>query len=241
MESIMKRTLLALLIASLGTAAFSQMNNSQMSPPMNSQMSSMAMGMQNPGMGLNVSITLFEKRIYTVDDDIMIQVTLRNRGQEAITLNLADDRNFNLSMDLQKIQMDMMNPDPAAANRQIVQPLTPIIYRHITILPGEDLSFTENLEDYVSYDDPGLYRLRVRFYPMLNIKHDTTFVPSNEIVFHIQPNTISDRERALQENAEVVEEFRRQQSFGPDEVVEYLIESKMMQNQEKFLLYLEAR
>jgi hypothetical protein len=35
------------------------------------------------------------------------------------------------------------------------------------------------------------------------------------------------------------EEYKQQQSFGPDEVVEYLIESKMMQNQEKFLLYLK--
>jgi hypothetical protein len=50
------------------------------------QMSTMAMGMQDPSMGLDVSITLFEKRIYTLDSDIMIQVTLRNRGMDDITL-----------------------------------------------------------------------------------------------------------------------------------------------------------
>jgi hypothetical protein len=34
----------------------------------------------------------------------------------------------------------------------LILPDSPIIYRHITILPGEDLSFTEKLSDYVSYD-----------------------------------------------------------------------------------------
>jgi hypothetical protein len=246
MESIMKRTLFALFLATLGAAAFAQvnslsgsMNSNNMNSPIGQQMNTMAMGMQDPNMGLDVSITLFEKRIYTLDSDIMIQVTLRNRGLEDITLNLADDRKYNLEMDLRKVQMDLMNPDPASTDMNLVLPDSPIVYRHITIQPGEDLSFTEKLSDYVNYTMPGLYRLRVHFFPSLNIKHVDTYEVSNEIVLHIQPNTISNQERAILELESAREEYKRQQSFGPDEVVEYLIESKMMQNQEKFLLYLK--
>lgn len=186
--------------------------------------------------GVELNIRLYNQHIYFPEDPIEIRVTIRNNGSDAYRFRLADDRLHNIDFDVR--DMDNMNTPPSDNFIRVNAGAQRVFYRDIDLLPGEEFSFIETLNDYRSISH-GIYMVRALFYPELRGGSSTQHtIRSNSL-------TLSVREGFRREEAgmirveEAVEEELQTAALAPDEVVAYTLEARMHSRKDQFLQYLD--
>lgn len=184
---------------------------------------------------LDVSIRLYDERVYFPDSAIDVLVTVRNDGASPVSFRLADDRRHNIRFDARdttNIRLENTREYTIAyqSNQQIY-------YRTVLLQPGEQLSFVERMTDYVALEDPGLYTLRLDFFPQLRTGATPPSLPSNVLNVTVRPGQTEEIRREMRFEA-VVEQQLRRQRLSPDEVVNYMLEARQESNWDRFFLYL---
>jgi hypothetical protein len=183
------------------------------------------------------SIRFFNRRIYYVQSDpILVQITITNNSPSPYRFKLADERAFSIDFDIRTMTNRVLpQADSLVRKRTLNQQ---VYFREIAIESGESFSFIEDLRDYVSFAQPGSFRVRARVYPEL-IRTASVAMESNYLSLSLRPEIIQGPggipiEMDVATGAALV-----RQRLSPDEVVAYTLTARQESQWERFFLYLD--
>jgi hypothetical protein len=187
--------------------------------------------------GVDLSIRYYDKSIYFPEDDIIVKMMIRNESPETYRFRLAENRMFNVDFDvrtLANMQVDASEEfsRERASNQQI-------FYREVSLAPGEEYAFTENLADYVDIPGAGMYVVQARFFPELVTTAETSVLSSDRLMLSVRPPAAG-MEAAEAAIDEETGEILRREDLPPDEVVDYTLRARQRGQWDQFFLYLDV-
>ena len=189
---------------------------------------------------VDLSIRFFDKQMYEPGDPIRIKIMLRNDSGSTYRFRLAENRMFNIDFDVvTSTNTKIPNSQSLVRERTSHQQ---VFYREVSVGPGEEYSFIEDVTDYVELPGPGLYMVSARFFPSLypsTGQSTDTALRSNRLTLSVQPST--DTAQAAEEAAaRETQEILQQRPIPPDEVVDYTIRARQQGAWNRFFLYLDT-
>jgi hypothetical protein len=184
------------------------------------------------------SIRFYDRRIYYVQSDpIYVQITIDNKSPEVYRFRLAEDRAFSIDFDIRT-----MTNRPLAQADTLIRKRTvnkEIYFREVTIETGESFSFVEDLRDYISFAQPGSYRVKAMVYPELYRTSSSPFMESNYLALTLRPAAIPGPDGIPLEMDIDTGAVLVKQQLPPDEVVAYMLKARQESQWERFFLYLD--
>ena len=184
------------------------------------------------------NIRFYDRRIYYVETDpIYVQVTITNNSPSPFRFKLADDRAFSIDFDIRTMtNRNLPHADALIRKRnQNIQ----VFFREIAIESGESFSFIEDLRDFISFGQPGSFRVRAMIYPELFRAPVIPAIESNYLNLNIRPELIRDSNGIPVATDVSTGAVLVKQRIPPDEVVSYMITARQQSQWEKFFLYLD--
>jgi len=181
------------------------------------------------------SIRYSEQKVYFLGDSIMIELDIQNNTPDTVRFQVADNRYFNLDFDVRTT-----TNLPVAHARDFTMGRTsdqPVLYREVTLMPGENYSTVEDLTKYINFTDAGLYVVQATFYQSLFRGPGSAAMQSNRMTLNLRPPVIGVEERARVE-AQTGALIARA-PLPPDEVVSFTINARQKSQWEKFFLYID--
>ena len=176
-----------------------------------------------------------EEKVYFLGDSINIQINIQNDTPETLRFQVADNRYFNLDFDVRTTtNLPVAHAQDFTIGRNSDQP---VLYREVTLQPGENYSVVVDLTKYVNFTDAGLYIVQAMFYPALFRSPGSTVEQSNRMTLNLRPPVTGAEERARVE-AQTGALIARAQ-LPPDEVVAFTITARQKSEWEKFFLYID--
>lgn len=186
---------------------------------------------------VDLSIRYYDKSIYFPEDDIIVKMMIRNESPETYRFRLAENRMFNVNFDvrtLANMQLDASEEfsRERASNQQV-------FYREVSLAPGEEYAFTENLADYVDIPGAGMYVVQARFFPELVTGGESAALSSDRLMLSVRPPATG-MEAAEAAIDEETGEILRREDLPPDEVVDYTLSARQRGQWDRFFLYLDV-
>jgi hypothetical protein len=196
--------------------------------------------------GVDFQIRFYEKRIYYLNDPehpVSLEATLTNNSGRTFRFKMAENRMFNFDFEVTTPTNILL--DHAQAFSRARTSNQPVLYREISLEPGDTFGVVVTLNDFIEIPKAGLYSVQGLFYPELYrrgpVSGDTpgTAEPlrSNMLTLSIRPEIVFAEERAMIE-AETGKLIHRE-PLPPDEVVDYMLGARQRSQWEKFFLYLD--
>ncbi|PKL09329.1 MAG: hypothetical protein CVV51_04320 [Spirochaetae bacterium HGW-Spirochaetae-7] len=185
-----------------------------------------------------LSIGFFDKRVYVPGAEVLVKVTIRNGSPAAWRFKLADDKRLSIGFDVRSISNRPV--EPSDAWKRAVSSSNPLFYRELSIQPGEEYSFVEDLRNYVDLAEPGSFIVSCMLYPELSVKPDTGMtIRSNLLSLSLRPGapTPAATESFRAGTAEIL----KAEHIGPDEVVSRTISARQHGQWNEFFLYLDIQ
>jgi hypothetical protein len=187
--------------------------------------------------GIDLSIRYFDKSIYFPGDDIHVKMMIRNESPEVYRFRLAENRMFNVDFDVRTLQNMQLEASEKfsrerASNQQV-------FYREVSLAPGEEYAFTENLADYVDIPGAGMYVVHAQFFPELVTTGGSQPLSSDRLMLSVRPSVAGMEVTEAAIDAETGEVLRRE-DLPPDEVVRYTLRARQRGQWNRFLLYLDV-
>lgn len=190
---------------------------------------------------VTLEINYDKEDVFYPNDYIPIRITIKNNSAETYRFKLAENKTFNTEVNVYGLDNKALVESDKFSSLKSYE--NPILYREVSILPGEEFSFVQNLSDYREIKE-GVYVVSAKFYPNLNVDTITrkSVLESNKLALSVKPaflkgDTGAKYSEELKRN--IVERLK-QLNMPPDEVVTYLIKARIENNREKFFLYLDA-
>ena len=187
--------------------------------------------------GVDLSIRFFDTEVYFPDSEIQVKLTIRNESPESFRFRLAENRVFNIDFDVRTLSNRELD-----ASQQFINARTSnqrVFYRELTLQPGAEYGFVEDLGDYIDIQDPGVYVITATFYPEL-VDGSTEAIRSDRLMLSVRPRvaTVEEvvQERIDQETSEILE----REQIPPDEVVRRTIRARQQGQWNRFFLYLDV-
>jgi hypothetical protein len=181
------------------------------------------------------SIRYSEQKIYFLGDSIMIELDIQNNTPDTVRFQVADNRYFNLDFDVRTTtNLPVAHAQDFTMGRNSDQP---VLYREVTLRPGENYSTVEDLTKYVTFTDAGLYVVQAMFYPDLFRGPGSMVMQSNRMTLNLRPPVIGVEERARVE-AQTGALIARE-PLPPDEVVASTITARQKSQWARFFLYID--
>lgn len=185
---------------------------------------------------VGVDIRFFDKSIYFPESDIFVKISISNESGRTYRFRLADNRVFNVDFDVRTLtNVTVRHSQEFITERNADQP---VFFREVSIEPGEELSFVENLRDYVAIPGPGMYVISARFYPELVRGPPGSALTSPPLVLSVRPSVAAAAAAGIRIDEETGEVLQRV-GMPPDEVVRYTLNARQRGQWEKFFLYLD--
>ncbi|MDR1748245.1 MAG: hypothetical protein LBR47_04220 [Spirochaetaceae bacterium] len=205
----------------------------------------------------DISIRFFDKTIYytdsaVADNPIQVRITIANSGSRTIRFKLAEDRIFSTDFAAYTVKnMPLIHTDGFIRKRSTNQP---VFFREISLEPGEQYSFVENVRDYLKISEPGVYYLENWFYPELNrleipagslaafnsstVAQAVSPIRSNRLTLEIRPAP-SAAGGALPVSPETKDILRPEQ-IPPDQIISYTLTSRQRSLWDQYFLYMDV-
>jgi hypothetical protein len=182
-----------------------------------------------------ISIRLFEQKIYFLNDEIEIKITIKNDSVDPYNFRIADNRVFSLDFDVRTMtnKPEQYHSDLFKNERNTMKP---VFYRELVLSPGEEYSLIVKFSDYVKLKEPGLYIVQTLFYPDLYMSDSSEAVVSNKLTLNVRPPIESSDERGAVEAQ--IEKAMQREDLPPDGVVSYMLKARMVDHWSKFFLYI---
>lgn len=185
--------------------------------------------------GTEFSIRFYEKKVYFLGDEILVEALIRNTGASTLRFKVADNRAFNLDFDVRTpTNVALDHAREFTARRTSDQP---VFFRELSLEPGEQYAIVVDLGDYAAFDQPGLYKLRAVFYPELYRTGASASIVSDWLTLNLRPAAATQAMRAAIDAETGV--LLARQSLPPDEVVRWTISARQKSEWDKFFLYLD--
>jgi len=185
-----------------------------------------------------VYIELANPKIYYQDDEIYINIKIFNKSNTDTVFTIANNKIFSFDFDMVTIQNKTIEHSVEYINS--FHKVQSVFTSHIILASKEGYVFKARLNDYYDINNPGQFFIRCYFYPDLkfsNMTRENTIL-SNQLSINIRPSKIE--EETIIEKESVEEEKKYYVTKRPpDEVIEYMLTSRMNKEWEKFFLYLD--
>ncbi len=185
---------------------------------------------------VNFSIRFHEKRIYYVGGTpVRFEAVITNNSSRTFRFKMANNWIFNFDFEVSTPSNLIL--DHAKEFTIVKHANQPILFREISLEPGETFGIVVSLSDFVDLDKAGLYTVRSQFFPEMNLNSIMESIYSNTVTLNVRPEVLFPEEKALIE-AETGKMLLRE-FMPPDEVVSYMLKARQKSQWEKFLLYLD--
>jgi hypothetical protein len=181
------------------------------------------------------SIRFFDKKVYFLGDEIMVEALITNTTPDTLRFKVADNLVFNLDFDARtttNLSVEHAREFTTARNSD-----QPVFFREMSLQPGERYGVVVDVTKYASIKDPGLYVLQASFFPELWRGKDSPAMKSNRLTLSVKPPVATEEERAVVE-AETGAIISRE-ALAPDAVVAATIQARQKSPWERFFLYLD--
>lgn len=189
-----------------------------------------------------VSIRFFERTLYypgnSPTESIFVQITITNNQPQPLRFKLADDHFF--SLDFTAVTTKNRPLDHTEVWMRSRSSSRQIYFREVSLEPGESLSFTEDVKDFLAIPSPGIFVLQCHFYPELKRLSDTSepWVASNKITLEVKPSPAAAAATILPVSP-ITSEILQRQPMSPDQVITYLITARQKSHWNQFFLYFD--
>lgn len=186
---------------------------------------------------IKVYIDFSYPKIYNQNDEIYITIRLFNNSNKDKPLIVARDKRYSFDFEIVSMQNKKLNhsKDYIISFHQA----QPIFNSYIVLAPYEGYIFEARLNDFFDLDITGQFYLKCFYYPNLKLSQsDSIYIESNQLTLNMRPYAA--KEAIIQEKIDVEKEkklFVTKRS--PDEVVSYMLDSRMNREWEKYFLYLD--
>jgi hypothetical protein len=181
------------------------------------------------------SIRFFDKKVYFLGDEILIEATVTNNTTQPMSFSMADNRVFSLDFDVRtstNLALDHAREFITARTSD-----QPVFFREVDLQPGESYSIEVDLSTYASFKDAGIYVVQGLFYPRLWRNSSSESKKSNRLTLSVNPPAVTAELRAVVE-AQTGALLTRQ-PLAPDAVVTYMLQGRQKSQWERFFLYLD--
>jgi len=186
-----------------------------------------------------VSIKFYDRTIYYPEDagdnPIYVHITISNHGAETLRFKLADDRMFSVDFNAFTLKNSQLAFTDSLISKRTTNQT--VYFREISIEPGEEYSFVENVKDYLVITDPSIYYLELTFYPEM-YKSKFVSLKSNRLTLEIQPSPAAASSSVLPVKNKTAEILKKQE-ISPDKVVEQTIIARQKSLWDQFFLYMD--
>ena len=186
-----------------------------------------------------VSINFIDKTIYypgnAEENPIYIHVTIANKGPETLRFKLADDRMFSADF----VGFNVKNRQLPQTDGIIRKRTTnqTVYFREVSLHAGEEISFTENLKDFLSIKDSSIYYIELKFYPEL-YKNKSYSLVSNCLSLEVKPSPTASASNTLPVQNKTAA-LLQPEAISPDKVVEQTIVARQRSLWDQFFLYMD--
>ncbi len=183
---------------------------------------------------VQVSLQFFNKSLYVPSSPILVKVTIRNESPSVFRFRIADNRMFSVRFEMRTLTNRVL--EPGDMWKRTIASSMPVYYREIAIQPGEEYSFVEDIQQYISLKEAGTYTIDCFFYPELFSKQD--------IVMKAAPLTVSIRPElpvptAVDKVNPQISEILKAEKISPDEVIRRTITARQKGKWNEFFLYFD--
>ena len=191
------------------------------------------------GQNADVAIRFYDRTMYYPGDaennPVYVHVTVRNTGSDTLRFKLADDRMFSIDF----TAFTVKNAQLAATVRLTRKRTTnqTVYFREISLEPGEEYSFVENLKDYLVVDEPSIYYIKLTFYPEL-YRNPNVKLSSNRLSLEVRPSPTAAAGTVLPVKAEVAT-LLQPEAISPDKVIEQTIIARQKSLWDQYFLYMD--
>lgn len=197
--------------------------------------------------GISLNMQFYNKEIYYPDSTVQLRLIIKNESDSPYSFKLSDNRVFSLQINgytlrNQKIKLADNYTHTRSQN-------LPVLYREITIKPGEEFSFFVRLNDFLSRMEAGMYILEAVFFPELYYPSffsdsEKTFLSSPRLSLSIRPGSSEKGQDFTQKESflkmeEEMEEIQQKADLPPDKVVETVLQARQKEQWPLFFLYLD--
>ena len=185
---------------------------------------------------VQLSIQFQDQQVYYENDDVNIKLTVSNNSPDIYRFRLADDRMFSVDFGVQNLANQEMRPSQRYT--EVRTENKPVFTRDVSILPGESFSFTEKLNTYKELPS-GMYVISAYLYPELRYDPSTLPLTSNRLSLSVRPE-IRRTKASDDKVAAQVQEVLKAQALPPDQVISFMLDSRMKGKREAYFLYIDA-
>jgi hypothetical protein len=188
--------------------------------------------------GVDFYIRFYDTRIYYLGDrehPVTLEAILTNNSSQTYRFKMAENRMFNFDFEVTTPTNIMLDHSQEFIRSRSAN--QPVLYREISLEPGEKYGVVVTLDEFIEIPKAGLYTVQAVFHPELNLRGPNSTLHSNTLTLNIRPAIVFEEERAMIE-AETGKLIQRQ-PLPPDEVVDYMLGARQKSQWEKFFLYLD--
>jgi hypothetical protein len=192
----------------------------------------------NNNSGIIMNIELYNPRIYKQNDEIIIEVNLINKSDKNLSCFVTDDKKY--CFDFKLISMSNQEIEHSKDYITSFHRVQTVFKSLISLNPNEGYNYKIRLNDYFDLNVTGQYYLKGLYYPDL-IEIDSASVnavTSNQISINLRPSDIQDTNIAELKSVEE-EKYLSAEKKSPDEVIKYMLDSRMKKEWNKYFLYLD--
>jgi hypothetical protein len=185
--------------------------------------------------GTGFSIRFSEKKVYFLGDEILIEALVRNTGTSTYSFKVAGELVYNLDFDVRTPTNVPLDHAREFTTRRTSD--QPVFFRQMSLEPGEQYAIVVDLAKYAAFDQPGLYKLRARFFPELFRTSTSASIVSDWLTLNLRPGPATQAMRAAVDTETGV--LLAREALPPDEVVARTITARQKSEWDKFFLYLD--
>lgn len=195
----------------------------------------------------SVTIRFYDKTVYYPgngqENPVLIRVTISNNTSDTMRFKLADNRIF--SMDFNVVNSKNIRLEHTEEFIRKRSTNQPVFFREISLEPGEEYSFIENIKDYIEIPQSGIYYMDGYFYPELNrqtvMSSDNPYikpVKSNRLTLEVRPSVGAASLSIVPTDPVTFDNLRRKQ-ISPDQVITDTIIARQKNSWDEFFLYMD--
>jgi len=186
--------------------------------------------------GVEFSIRFYDKTVYYTNSPVFIKAELDNDSADTYRFRIAESRVFNVDFDVRTLTNSALpHSREFSIQRNTNQP---VFVREISLEPGEQYSFIEELSNFIEIDSSGVYVVRAHFFPELATDPSGAVLVSNPLSLTVRPDVRMPSISLTVE--EETGEILQRSPLPPDEAVAYMLKARQKSQWQKFFLYLDV-
>ena len=187
----------------------------------------------------DIAIKFYDRTMYypgnSEDNPVYVHITVANKGSDTLRFKLADDRMFSVDFVAYTVKNNQLAQTKTVIRKRTTNQT--VYFREISLEPGEEYSFVENVKEYLEINEPSIYYLEMRFYPEL-YRQKESVLSSNRLSLEIRPSPSAAASTMLPVEKDSAALLQPEQ-ISPDKVVEQTIIARQRSLWDQYFLYMD--